>query len=155
VLEFGIGFIGAWLVFWAIFCTMKRLFHKTIRQIKALLSLLVYVYALILLPMLHFHLDNTNCGDGMCNSITCDSCLPHSNSQHNIFANTDPKSDDIDSNHECSICKFLCTTVPLFSFDTATIIVTEILSALLLISVSQNTQLVYGVPSCRAPPILV
>ncbi|MDR1485777.1 MAG: hypothetical protein LBT09_13265 [Planctomycetaceae bacterium] len=130
---------------------MKKIFRKTIRQMTTLLSLFVYVYALILLPALHIHHNNTgrqSCGSENCNNITCDSCTPYSPLQNNTKNTT-----DADTNQDCVICKILCTTVPLFAFGQPAINVTEILSEPLLISVPQHTQLVYGVLSCRAPPV--
>ncbi|MDR1480345.1 MAG: hypothetical protein LBJ00_15525 [Planctomycetaceae bacterium] len=129
---------------------MKKTFSKTIQQITGLLSLLIYVYALILLPALHIHhnvLDGKICESKICNDAAFDSCPAHSYSYSGIHADS--------SNQECAVCEFICTTIPLFAFDAGVVEVVDVLPELVLVSKLQESLFICGVPSCRAPPFAV
>lgn len=133
-----------------VFDQMEKIFSKTGQRITSLLSLFVYVYALILLPVFHFHneaSDDEICEYRVCNSETIDSCSAH------LYSHDCVCSDH--SDQECDVCKFLCTTVPLFSFGSGVVKVTDVLLESVLISSLQKPRFICGVLSCRAPPVVV
>jgi hypothetical protein len=133
------------------FGDMKAIFHNADkRRVTGLLSLFVYVYALVLLPVLHSHYDSV--GDLACVSNVC-SCLELDSFQSCLDSRDNCAGYEIEYNHEeCHICKILCTTIPLFESSGGVIIVTNILIESFLISDNPKVQFACGEPSCRAPP---
>ncbi|MDR2172160.1 MAG: hypothetical protein LBP59_18600 [Planctomycetaceae bacterium] len=128
----------------------RRTLHKTIWRITIFLSLFVYVYALILLPVLHSHHDNshTGCNETHLHSDLFSCLYSHGDSDYQICINSD-------QDQNCAICKILCTTVPMFVSGGVTIIVTDVLFELSLISNVHESQHVCTMYFSRAPPVAV
>ncbi|MDR2346005.1 MAG: hypothetical protein LBE18_08055 [Planctomycetaceae bacterium] len=134
---------------------MKRKFQNTVKQITGLLSLFVYLYALVLTPSWHSHNDNNiakNCESEFCNNVTLHSYSHDSHDSHSHGA-VYGESEIIHECHECNICKFLCTATPLFVYAIDTIETTDILFEIILNSKSVIVQSIHVTYSCRAPPI--
>ncbi|MDR0704773.1 MAG: hypothetical protein LBF88_07265 [Planctomycetaceae bacterium] len=116
---------------------MKRVFGKTLQQMTVFISLLAYVFVLVLAPVWHVH--HSNCNSQSEHTSEC--CLPSP-----VCASVEPRG-------ECDLCRILHVTVPLFVFTAVTPEITNNWSELVVKPATLNLQTTYGIPSSRAPPL--
>ncbi|MDR0609204.1 MAG: hypothetical protein LBG58_03770 [Planctomycetaceae bacterium] len=116
---------------------MKKVFHKTLRQMTVFISLFVYVFVLVLAPVWHVH--HSNCNNQSEHTLEC--CL------------SSPVCSSVEPRGECDLCRILHVTVPLFVFSALMPEATNNLSELAVKPATLNLQTVYGIPSSRAPPL--
>ncbi|MDR2439344.1 MAG: hypothetical protein LBE12_08250 [Planctomycetaceae bacterium] len=117
---------------------LDKVFHKTLHRITILGSLWLYVFALILSPIWHVH--HYHCNNQSDHTSEC--CCSSS-----------PVCPSIEPRNDCDLCRILHVTVPLFVL---TIALPETANNTSETSVKNATlivQTIYGIPSCRAPPL--
>jgi hypothetical protein len=119
---------------------MKKVFCKTLQQITVFISLLVYVFVLVLAPVWHVH--HSNCNNQSKHTSEC--CLPSS-----------VCSSSVEPRGECDLCRILHVTVPLFVFTAVTLETNNNLSELVVKPATSNIQTTHRILSCRAPPVNV
>ncbi|MDR2705071.1 MAG: hypothetical protein LBC02_04760 [Planctomycetaceae bacterium] len=116
---------------------MKKVFRKTLQQITVFISLFVYVFVLVLAPVWHVH--HSNCNNQSKHTSEC--CL------------SSPVCSSVEPRGECDLCRILHVTVPLFVFTAVMPENANNLSVLIVKPATLILQTVYGIPSCRAPPL--
>ncbi|MDR2756529.1 MAG: hypothetical protein LBC20_12560 [Planctomycetaceae bacterium] len=117
---------------------MEQVFRKTLQRIAVLGSLWLYVFALVLSPVWHVH--HYNCNNQSEDTSEC--CCSSS-----------PVCPSVEPRQECDLCRILYTTIPLFVLTVVLQETTNNISEIPAKTVTLIVQTVYGIPSCRAPPL--
>ncbi|MDR2438484.1 MAG: hypothetical protein LBE12_03800 [Planctomycetaceae bacterium] len=119
---------------------MSRISRRILQRITVLGSLWLYVFALVLSPIWHVHHDHCN-NQSEHTSECCCSC------------SSSPVGSSVEPLEECDLCRILHVTVPLFVLTIVLPETTNTISEIPLKTVTLTVQTVYGIPSCRAPPL--
>jgi hypothetical protein len=119
---------------------MRQVSPKILQQITVLGSLWLYVFALVLSPVWHVHHDHCN-NQSKHTSECCCSCSPS------------PVCPSVEPREECDLCRILHVTVPLFVLMIVLPECTNNIAEITRQTITINVQTVYGIPSCRAPPL--